>query len=250
MSDTLRAQQWALTAHLRDPQHQPAPAGLDEKRLQVYRDLLFNTLQALLAGSFPVLLQVLDDDEWAALCRRYFVAHRCASPLFTEVAAEFVTWLQAVDDLPRPFLAELAHYEWVEQALQGLDAAPLHAPEASMDPWSTRLRRAPLAWPLAYRWPVQQLGRACQPDLAPAQATFLLARRAADGTVVFSQLSALAWQLLEQIGAAPPRSGAEHLQQLAEQHGLALPDLEPDARALLAQLLAAGVIGAEAPAVR
>lgn len=63
MSDTLRAQQWALTAHLRDPQHQPAPAGLDETRLQVYRDLLFNTLQALLAGSFPVLLQVLDDDE-------------------------------------------------------------------------------------------------------------------------------------------------------------------------------------------
>jgi hypothetical protein len=248
MSDTLRAQQWALTAHLRDPQHQPAPAGLDETRLQVYRDLLFNTLQALLAGSFPVLLQLLDDDEWAALCRRYFVTHRCVSPLFTEVAAEFVAWLQAVDDLPRPFLAELAHYEWVEQALQGLDASPLPAPEPGMDPWSTRLRRASLAWPLAYRWPVPQLGRACQPALAPVQPTFLLARRAPDGTVVFSQLSALAWQLLEQMDTAPPRSGAEHLQQLADQHGLALPDLEPDGRVLLAQLLAAGVIGAEQPA--
>lgn len=245
MSDTLRAQQWALTAHLRDPQHQPAPAGLDQRRLQVYRDLLLNTLQALLAGSFPVLLQVLDENEWAALCRRYVIAHRCASPLFTEVAAEFVAWLQHVDALPRPFLAELAHYEWVEQALQGLDAAPLQAPAASMDPWSTPLRRSPLAWPLAYRWPVHRLGRDEQPDVAPVQATFLLARRQPDGTVVFSQLSALAWQLLEQIEASPPRSGAEHLQDVAEQQGLALPDLAPDGRALLAQLLAAGVIGAE-----
>jgi hypothetical protein len=248
MSDTLRAQQRALTAHLRDPQHQPAPAGLDEKRLQVYRDLLFNNLQALLAGSFPVLLQVLDDDEWAALCRRYFVAHRCASPLFTEVAAEFVAWLQTVDDLPRPFLAELAHYEWVEQALQAREAAPLQAPEARMDPWSTRLQRSPLAWPLVYRWPVQRLGRDYQPDVTPGQATFLLARRQPGGKVVFSQLSALAWQLLERMDTAPSRSGAEHLQHLAEQHGLALADLEPDGRALLAQLLAAGVIGADRPA--
>jgi hypothetical protein len=250
MSDTLRAQQWALTAHLRDPQHQPAPAGLDGRRLQVYRDLLFNNLQALLAGSFPVLLQVLDDDEWGALCRRYFATHRCTSPLFTQVAAEFVAWLQGTDELPRPFLAELAHYEWVEQALQGLDAVALQAPEAGMDPWSTRLQRSPLAWPLAYHWPVQQLGRECQPDVAPVQATFLLARRRPDGTIGFSQLSALAWQLLEQIHASPARSGADHLRQLARAHGLALPALEAEGRALLAQLVDAGVIGAERSAGR
>ena len=246
MTGQLREQQQALTAHLRDPAHQPAPAGLDEARLQVYRELLFNNLRGLLAGSFPVILQVLQDAEWNALCRRYFVEHRCVSPLFTEVAAEFVGWLQHADALPRPFLAELAHYEWVEQALQGSPGLPLPAPPTGFDPWQEPLQGSPLAWPLGYRWPVHLLGAAHQPALPPAQPTFLLARRVAGGEVVFSQLSALAWQLLEQIGSAPPQSGQAHLQALAEQQGLTPAQLEDDGRALLGQLLAAGVIGAAA----
>ncbi len=247
MSTVLRAQQHALSAHLRDPEHQPAPAGLDEARLQVYRELLFNNLRGLLAGSFPVVLQVLQDAEWDALCRRYFAEHRCVSPLFTEVAAEFVGWLQHADALPRPFLAELAHYEWVEQALQGSLGLPLPASPDGFDPWQRALQSSPLAWPLGYRWPVHQLGAAHQPALPPAQPTFLLARRVASGEVVFSQLSALAWQLLEQIGSAAPQSGQTHLHALAEQQGLPPALLEDDGRALLAQLLATGVIGAADP---
>lgn len=247
MSDILRAQQHALTAHLRDPERQPAPAGLDDTRLQVYRDLLFNNLQALLAGSFPVLLQVLDTAEWHALCRRYFAEHRCSSPLFTEVAAEFVGWLQTCDDLPRPFLAELAHYEWVEQALQGSTADPLPPVPHGTDPWTAILQVSGLAWPLGYHWPVQQLGRDHQPLQPPAQPTFLLARRAAGGEVIFATLSALAWQLLEQINAGPSRTGGEYLQALAVQHGLSPAQIEADGRALLAQLLAADVIGPVLP---
>lgn len=247
MSDTLRAQQHALTAHLRNPERQPAPAGLDDTRLQVYRDLLFNNLQALLAGSFPVLLQVLDTAEWNALCRRYFADHRCRSPLFTEVAAEFVGWLRTCDGLPRPFLAELAHYEWVEQALQGSAAEPLPPVPPGTDPWTSFLQVSGLAWPLGYHWPVQHLGRDHQPVQPPAQPTFLLARRVAGGEVVFAILSALAWQLLEQIGSGTPNTGAEHLQALAAQQGLSPAQIEADGRALLAQLLAADVIGPVLP---
>ncbi len=247
MSDTLRAQQHALTAHLRDPARQPAPAGLDDTRLQVYRDLLFNNLQALLAGSFPVLLEVLDAAEWNTLCRRYFVQHRCRSPLFTEVAAEFVGWLQTCGDLPRPFLAELAHYEWVEQALQGSADEPLPPVPPGTDPWTSVLRVSGLAWPLGYHWPVQQLGRDHQPLQPPPQPTFLLARRVAGGGVIFATLSALAWQLLEQINAGPSRSGSAHLHALAAQHGLPPAQIEAEGRALLTQLLAADVIGPVLP---
>ncbi|MBT2766478.1 putative DNA-binding domain-containing protein [Stenotrophomonas sp. ISL-67] len=247
MSGQLRDQQFALTRHLRDPLHAPAPAALEARRVQIYRDLLFNNLQALLGSSFPVLLQLLEKEEWDAVCRRYFIEHRCASPLFTEVAAEFVEWLQLQDALPRPFLAELAHYEWVELALQSRDAHPLRACGTDVDPWQSRLQRSPLAWPLAYHWPVQQIGVAFQPTTAPPEPTFLLARRVADGRIVFSQLSPLAWQLLTQLEAAPPRSGATHLRQLADDHGLDPVALEAPGRALLAQLLASGVIG---PAAR
>lgn len=243
MSATLRDQQWALTGHLRNPDSAPAPAGLDARRLQVYRDLLFNNLQSLLGGSFPVLLQVLDDAEWQALCRRYFIEHRCASPLFTEVAGEFVQWLQDQPALPRPFLAELAHYEWVELALQASDGRPLPPAETACDPWQVPLQRSALAWPLRYRWPVQQIGAAYQPSDPPPEPTCLMARRVPDGSIVFSQLSALAWALLVQVGEAPARRGAVHLQQLAHAHGLDPAALEAPGQALLAQLLATAVIG-------
>ena len=52
---TLRAQQDALAAHLRDPAGAPAPVGLDERRLAVYRALLFNNIAGLLAANVPVL---------------------------------------------------------------------------------------------------------------------------------------------------------------------------------------------------
>jgi len=243
VSARLREQQHALTAHLRDPLHQPAPEGLDDARLQVYRDLLFNNLRGLLAGSFPVLQQVLQAEEWDALCRRYFVEHRCVSPLFTEMAAEFVDWLQTAAALPRPFLAEQAHYEWVEQALQASAEQPLPEPLIARDPWQVPLRVSPLAWPLGYQWPVHRLGPGHQPTQPPAQPTFLLARRVASGDVVFSQLSALAWQLLEQIRSGRARTGGDHLQVLALGQGLEPTQIDDDGRALLAQMLAAGVIG-------
>lgn len=243
MSGLLREQQFALTRHLRDPQHAPAPADLPPQRLQIYRDLLFNNLQALLGSSFPVLLQVLDDAEWDALCRRYFIEHRCVSPLFTEVAAEFVDWLQLQDALPRPFLAELAHYEWVELALQSRDAQPPAPCAGDVDLWHAPLQRSALAWPLAYQWPVQQIGAAFQPVSAPSEPTFLLARREVEGRVVFSQLSPLAWHLLAQMDAPGPCSGAAHLEQLATTHGLDPAAVEQPGRALLAQWVATSVIG-------
>lgn len=247
MSGTLRDQQSAMTLHLRDPQGQPAPTGLEPRRLQIYRDLLFNNLQGLLGGSFPVLLQVLDASEWDALCRRYFIEHRCVSPLFTEVAGEFVQWLQQQPSLPRPFLAELAHYEWVELALQASEAVPLPAGSADFDPWEDALARSPLAWPLVYAWPVQQIGAGFQPAAAPPEPTCLLARRVSDGSIVFSQLSPLAGALLAQTDDAVARSGAEHLRQLADAHGLEAAALEQPGRALLAQLQASGVIGPAPP---
>ena len=69
---------------------------------------------------------------------------------------------------PDAFVLELAHYEWVELALDVSDA---QLPERG---WS------PLAWPLAYRWPVAEIGPGHLPQAAPEQPTLILARRGAD----------------------------------------------------------------------
>lgn len=182
----LRAQQFALSRHLRDPDAAPAPDGIEARRLAIYRDLFYNNLQGLLAGNFPVIRKTLDDDAWHALVRAFYAGHRCRTPLFTEIGREFVRWLEAeVDEdasLP-PWLPELAHYEWVELALQISDAAAPDDVASGLgpDPGAALLSGIPVpspwAWALAYRWPVHRIGPGHRPAQAPEQPTLILARR-------------------------------------------------------------------------
>jgi len=222
---SLRAQQFALARHLRDPRT-PAPAGIEVRRLAVYRDLLYANLQSLLAGNFPVIRSVLGDADWQATVRAFYAGHRCRTPLFTEIGREFVRWLDqaCADDaaLP-PWLAELAHYEWVELALQISDAQPLPAQPVQAGAAGTAQLLAgvpvvsPQAWALAYRWPVHRIG----PDFRPAgpgqQPTLLLVRRDDEGEVRFAELSPLAFRLLELLAQAP--RGRDCLLALAQEAG-------------------------------
>ncbi|HEL3818411.1 putative DNA-binding domain-containing protein [Stenotrophomonas sp. C2852] len=241
-TDTLRAQQHAFTAHLRDPESVPPPAGLEPRRVAVYQRLLFNNLLGLLSNGFPVCMRLLGEPAWSGLVRQYFATHRCQTPLFTELAAEFVEWLQAQPQLPHPALAELAHYEWVETALYQLPAEPLPVP-GDIDPLRVPLQRSPLAWPLLYQWPVHRLGAEDAPSQPPAEPTGLLVRREADGEVRFAVLSPLAVYLLSSIGEHPGLDGHAYLQQLAAAHGLADDALALPGAALLQQFLQASVIG-------
>ncbi|HRO28484.1 MAG TPA: DNA-binding domain-containing protein, partial [Luteimonas sp.] len=64
---TLRAQQLALSSHLRDPAAVAPPGGIEDRRLGIYRELLYNNIQGLLASNFPVIRRTLADDDWHAL---------------------------------------------------------------------------------------------------------------------------------------------------------------------------------------
>ena len=238
----LRAQQSALTRHLRDPQHQPAPDGIEERRLAVYRDLLFNNVESLLAGNFPVIRQLLDGEPWQALVREFFRDHRCQTPLFPEIGREFLRFLEAREPSDPPFLSELAHYEWVELALQISDAE-LPAHDAQGDLLDGMPVLSPLAWPLAYAWPVHRIGPDHRPGSPPAEPTLLLVRRGPDGEVRFSQLSPLAFRLLQRLDAAPTLSGRAQLEALAAEAGHADVDaLVEQGAALLKQMHGAGVV--------
>ena len=115
-------------------------------------------------------------------------------------------------------MVELAHYEWVEMVLQQSDAEVL----SWTDPvllLERPLQLSALAWPLAYVWPVHQLEPNNQPATPPAQPTLLLVRRTADWSVKFSELSPLAWRLLQRISEFAPLTGREQLQALAQEAG-------------------------------
>ncbi|MBB6368185.1 hypothetical protein FHR56_003350 [Xanthomonas sacchari] len=247
MSETLRAQQFALTRHLRDPQRHPPPADIPPQRLAVYRALFFDNLAQLLGGQFPVLRATLGDTDWAALLRAFCAEHRARTPLFPRLGEELVAFLQQrAPDPQRPWLAELAHYETVELQVQIDDAAlPPHDPHGDLldgipllSPWLRLLR---------YRWPVQRIGPAWQPDTAPAQPTCLLARREADGQVRFAELAPLAYAVLAALQPGA-RSGRALLLDLAAAHGLAPDALLHEGAALLQRLHAQGsVLGTRLP---
>lgn len=219
-ADRLRALQRGFAAHIRDPDRQPAPDGIEDRRMQVYRDLFFNNLRSMLAGNFPVLRALHDDAGWDALVRDFYAAHRCHTPLFTEIAREFVRYLQdGREPGPQdpPFLLELAHYEWVELAL-GLDERELDEVEADPqgDPVAGVPVLSPLAWPLSYRFPVHRIRPDFRPAEAPDEATHLLAWRDRRDEVRFMELNPVARLLLGFLQESPQSTGRELLGRVAE----------------------------------
>ena len=80
---------------------------------------------------------------------------------------------------------------------------------------------SPLAWPLAYCWPVNRIGPSFQPAQPPIEPTLVLLRREIDGRIHFSALSPLLFRLLELVGANAGSNGRQLMQQLASEAGQA-----------------------------
>ncbi|KAB5625332.1 DUF2063 domain-containing protein [Pseudomonas putida] len=231
----LREQQFTLARHLRDPQRHPAPPGIEARRLRVYRELFYGSIEGLLAGSFPVMRRTLGDQVWHARVRDFYANYRSQTPLFTEIAECFIDYLQGVE-LDTPWQLELAHYEWIEAYLSLTDAQdPAHDPDGDLLDGEPLL--SCVAQVLAYQWPVEQIGPGYQPEQAPEMPSLLLVYRDAGFKVHFSRLAPLAWQLLNASG-----SGRERLLALGGEASL------EGGRAMLEGLRAQGVIiGTRAP---
>ena len=246
---TLHEQLDALAAHVRDPAAHPGPAGIEARRLKIYSDLVYNNLDGLLAGNFPVICKTLGDADWRAFVQRFLSQHRSHTPLFTELGLEFIAFLEseAGTDPTRPWLAELAHYEWAELGLQLSDAAmPPHDPDGDLLDGVPVL--SPLAWPLAYRWPVDRIGPDFPPGHPTPEPTLVLLRREPDGRVHFSKLSPLLYRLLELIDANTGRNGRDLLRQLADDAGQKnFDDFLHEAMPMVERLRAEGVLLGTAP---
>lgn len=215
--------QYAFAAHLRDPEHQPGPAGIEDRRLRIYRELFFNNVEGFLANAFPVLHQLTDTERWQALVRDFYARHRCQDPLFNGLAEEFLRYLQderAPPDDDPPWLLELAHYEWVELALSIADESldPVLA-DPNGDLLAGPPCLSPLAWPLVYEYPVHRIGPEFQPERQGEQPTCLVVYRCRQDEVRFLEINLPTARLLELTATQPAASGRELLLQVATELG-------------------------------
>ena len=196
-----KKKQYEFTAYIRDPIKNPVPGDIEARRINLYRELLFNNVEGFLADSFPVLRRLLDDRCWEALVQDYFSRHKAQTPYFVEISEEFINYLQTErgehpEDLP--FMLELAHYEWVELALAVAQGqAPIRIDEVRLDFTTSVYTLSPVAWPLAYQYPVHQITREFQPSEPPEQPTYLVVYRDTSDSVHFMEANPVTFRLLQ-----------------------------------------------------
>lgn len=194
--------QLELAAHLRAPDRVPPPAGIEDRRLAIYRDLIYNNIENFIATGFPVLRSILPDNRWHDLVRDFIRVHRCHSPYFLEIGKEFLLYLQegrTPGGWEPPFLLELCHYEWVELALDTADAViPGNGP-GSGNGLAAVYGVSPLAWRLSYSYPVHRISAAFQPDQPGGDRVFLVVYRNRADQVRFLEVNSFVIKLLQYI---------------------------------------------------
>ena len=196
-------QQYAFAAHIRDPQNAPAPEGVEDRRMAIYRELFFNNLKSLLTNMFPVLTKLHSDQHWRRLVRKFMQRHKAKAPYFLQLPAEFLDFLQneyqpGPDDFP--FLAELAHYEYIELALSvSEETNDLKGVDPDGDLLAGVPVKSELTWVFAYQYPVHRISRDFLPDAPAEHPVYLAVYRGTDDKVGFLELNAVTAGLLNAI---------------------------------------------------
>jgi uncharacterized protein len=208
--------QQAFIAHIKDPQHQPLPSGVEPRRMAVYNELFFNNVQGFVSSAFPVLHSLYSPADWQVLVRQFYRHYQCTSPYFVHIAEHFLHYLQqeyqpcGQDPV---FMLELAHYEWAELYLatkqQTADEVLLSAEAVTKG----KLALTELAMLLAYPFTVHQISRDYQPQAAGDVQCYLLYRNR-DDDVKFVLINQVTAALLHTLQHNPGLTLAELLQQL------------------------------------
>lgn len=216
--NTFKDLQYRFTAHIRDPEANPAPEDVEARRMRVYSELMYNNVQDFMASNFPVLRELLDDETWHRLIRDYYSRHKARTPLFPEMPREFLHYLEhelPPSDYPLPFMLELAHYEWVEAALYLADEER----QTRVDTQAKLLDGLPvvssLSWLLSYNYPVQRICDEYQPEEPPEQATHLMVYRDVENEIQYLELNPLSMRLLTMLKSGEAESTLQALEAIA-----------------------------------
>lgn len=239
--------QYKFTAHLRDPEKNPAPEGIEDRRIGIYRDLLYNNVEGFLASGFPVINSIYTEDHWHKMVRDFFANHDSHTPYFLEISQEFLTYLESERE-PQPEdpagLLELAHYEWVELALSIVDInIDMSNIEPNADLLAAHPVLSPLAWSLTYQFPVHKMCSDYLPTEAPKDMTYLVAYRNRNDEVKFMEINPVTARLLHLLQENETMTGKQAIEQITEEMQHPNPDVVMQGGlAALQELQGSGII--------
>jgi hypothetical protein len=220
---TFKETQIAFMQHIKNPLANPFDGGIEDRRLDIYRELFFNNILGFLSSGFPVLESLYSEQQWKVLARRFFSEHQCRSPYFIDISKEFVEYLSSEYELIESdpiFMRELAHYEWLE-----LDVS-VRKSSQSLKPWDghsqiSQVQMSDLATLVSYQYPVHQISV----DFCPTEAgevVYLVIYRDATDEVNFTLINEVSAHLLNNI----MQQGVASIDSLNQMMIEALPQLE------------------------
>jgi hypothetical protein len=172
----------------------------------------------------------MQEDEWQNMIRDYFCNHLSHTPLFPEMPREFLKYLENERNNANDpaFIKELAHYEWVELALMTSDLDEdinWEHIDKDNDLLNSQPVLSPLAWPLTYRYPVQQISEDFIPNEPSEQPVYLLVYRGNDDQVHFVELNPMTALLIQSISEDNNLTTKKILENITEQINHPQPDV-------------------------
>lgn len=195
--------------YMRDPHHVKRPLGVPKRAGDIYHNLLFSNFKEFLNTCFPICQTVISTTRWNRLCRVYFRDWEAHSPIFSDIPAEFINFLnEGNHSQPLPmWFNELAHYEWVELYVDTYDAdfdsfnldddflSSLSAEDIPKLLENKQLSINPTLQNLHYRWPVHKIGSEFK--TRKTEETFILVYRDDEEGVRFMHINAMTGVLLD-----------------------------------------------------
>jgi len=173
MKESLADQQQALLQALWQPRHEEATARLAQaevvapaagpqwqRGLRAYRSNGHELAHRALAGAYPVVAQLLGEENFAPLARGLWAAHPPQRGDVAQWGAQFAQYLESLPDLSEqePFIADVARVEWLLHLAATVGDAALDAASLQLlsqqDPSTFTLVLAPGTACLASAYPV------------------------------------------------------------------------------------------------
>lgn len=164
--------------YIRDPASNSLPAGVEQRRMDIYKRLFFNNLASFCAKSFKSFRPFVEEDEWNSLIRGFMREHSCTSPYFKDIPLAFVEYLES-SNLKRdeyPFMREMCHLDAMRLQLR-LAPDAQSCENLDIEVHTTHILRSTTVRLLSYEWPVQKITPATWDGKKPTQPTWLIAYR-------------------------------------------------------------------------
>lgn len=126
------------------------------RRKSIYKDLVKSNINRIISDSFPISKKLIIDTDWRDMVDGFIANHLSQTPYFLEICQEFLAYLSQ-ERIPRstdrPFLVELAHFEWITLAIDVADI-DVHFSDVSNHTKETLYTLSPLVIGLTYQYPV------------------------------------------------------------------------------------------------